>query len=317
MRFVRFYLPVLLLGAAWPWVATFAQTATAPPPAQVANSASQNTEHDLEVVPLWPGKPPDTENWNAQEKVFLSKDGTRFVQNVTTPTLTVFPPQGKANGTAVVVCPGGAFHFLAIDYEGNDVARWLNSFGVTAFVLKYRVYPTGDDPLNEVQALMAGKPEFHEHLKIAMPAADEDGRQAIRIVRQRAAKWGIDPNRIMLMGFSAGGGLTVDVALKHDAESRPDFAAPIYPVIPNEFQVPADAPPLFIAAASDDPLLKPVQHSVRLYTAWSDAGKPAELHVYSEGGHGFGMKIKHLPVDSWKDRLMDWMALEHLSSRGF
>jgi acetyl esterase/lipase len=215
MRFVRFCLPGLLLGVAWSGIATVAQTATAPSSARAANSASENADHDLEVLPLWPGKPPGTDNWNAREKVFVSKDGTRFIQNVTLPTLTVFPPQGKANGTAVVICPGGAYHFLAIDYEGNDVARWLSSLGVTAFVLKYRVYPTGEDPLNEVHALMAGKPEFREHLRIAMPVADEDGRQAVRIVRQRAGKWGIDPNRIMLMGFSAGGGLTVDVALKH------------------------------------------------------------------------------------------------------
>jgi len=295
-------------------VSLSAQTSTAQPAAAVASSPSQHAGDDLEVVPLWPGKPPGTENWNAHEKVFVSPDGTRFVQNVTRPVLTVFRPQGKANGTAVVVCPGGAYHFLAIDYEGNDVARWLNFYGVTAFVLKYRVYPTGDDPLNEVHALMAGKPEFREHLKTAIPAADADGQQALRIVRQHASQWRIDPNRIMLMGFSAGGGVTVDVALKHDAESRPDFAAPIYAVVPSQFQVPADAPPLFIAAASDDPLLKPVQHSVRLYTAWSNAAKSAELHVYSEGGHGFGMKTKHLPVDSWKDRLMDWMVLEHLSS---
>ena len=316
MRFVRLW--GLLLGAFCSSAAIFAPTATAAQaPAPPASSSLQNAGHDLEVIPLWPGNPPGTANWSAPEKVFIAKDGTRFVQNVTVPTLTVYPPQGKANGTAVVICPGGAYHFLAIDYEGNDVARWLNSFGVTAFVLKYRVYPTGDDPLNEVQALLAGKSELHEHLKIAVPVADEDGRQGIRIVRQRAAKWGIDPDRIMLMGFSAGGGVTVDVALKHDAESRPDFAAPIYPVIPADFQVPADAPPLFIAAANDDPLLNPVQHSVRLYTAWSNAGKSAELHVYSEGGHGFGMKTKHLPVDSWRDRLMDWMILKHLSSRGF
>ena len=120
-------------------------------------------------------------NTNAQEKVFVAQDGTRFVQNVTEPSLTVFRPEGKANGTAVVICPGGGYHLLAIDYEGNDVAQWLTSFGVTAFVLKYRVYPTGDDPLNEVRTLMAGRPEFHEHLKTAIPLADEDGQQAIRI----------------------------------------------------------------------------------------------------------------------------------------
>jgi acetyl esterase/lipase len=168
-------------------------------------------------------------NTNAQEKVFVAQDGTRFVQNVTEPSLTVFRPEGKANGTAVVICPGGGYHLFAIDYEGNDIAQWLTSFGVTAFVLKYRVYPTGDDPLNEVRTLMAGRPEFHEHLKTAIPLADEDGQQAIRIVRQHAAKWKIASNRIILMGFSSGGGVTVDVALKHDAESRPDFVAPIYP----------------------------------------------------------------------------------------
>ena len=109
--------------------------------------------------------------------------------------------------------------------------------------------------------------------------------------------------------------LEVDVALKHDAENRPDFVAPIYPVIPKQFQVPSDAPPLFVAAANDDAIPKPVQHSVRLYAARSDAGKPAALHIYSEGGHGFGMKTRNLPIDSWKDRLLDWMTLQHLATR--
>lgn len=220
----------------------------------------------------------------------------------------MFPPVGKASGTAVLICPGGGYHLLSIDHEGNDVARWLTSLGVAAFVLKYRVDPTGDDPLNEVYTFMAGRPEFQEHLKIAIPLADQDGEQAIRIVRQNAAKWNIAPHRIMLMGFSAGAGVTVDVALKHDAESRPDFVAAIYPVIPKEPKVPSDAPPLFVAAANDDALLKPVEHSLRLYGAWSEARKSAELHVYSKGGHGFGIRTRNLPVDSWKDRLIDWMT---------
>lgn len=137
----------------------------------------------------------------------------------------------------------------------------------------------------------------------------EDGRQAIRIVRNRAAEWGIDPHKIGIMGFSAGGMVTLGPLLQHDAESRPDFAAAIYtPWADNP--VPADAPPLFILVASDDMLTE--KGSIQMYSAWKAAKKPTELHIYSKGGHGFGMQKKGLPVDSWIERLGDWMK-----SQGF
>ncbi len=140
--------------------------------------------------------------------------------------------------------------------------------------------------------------------------AAEDGRQAVRLVRRRASELGVSPDRIGIMGFSAGGLVTDEVALHHDAESRPNFAAPIYGAPFGAFSVPADAPSLFILCANDDGLS--ALGSARLYAAWKAAGKPAELHIYAKGGHGFGMRKQHLPTDTWIDRLGDWLEAQGL-----
>ncbi len=260
------------------------------------------------VIPLWPGAPPGTpENWTQPEQEAVGpKDTIRRVSNVTRPTLTVHVPAAGANGTAMIVCPGGGFRILAIDHEGHQVARWLNSIGVTAFVLKYRVMPT-------VEGVPAA--EQAERRKLAMALGAADGQQAVRLVRSRAAEWGIAPDRIGIMGFSAGGYVTAAVALGADPASRPNFAAPIYPATPQEVAPPAGAPPLFLVHADDDKTVPAVSHSVRLYSAWKQAQIPAELHIYSRGGHGFGMSRKGLPVDSWPDRLRDWLALQGLLER--
>lgn len=196
------------------------------------------------AIPLWPGVALGSQNWTQKETEIDQKDSIRRISNVSKPTVTVvLPDPERANGTGIVVCPGGGFRILAIDHEGNDVARWLNSPGVAAFVLKYRVMQTGD---------AAGKTELAERRKNAQRFAVADGLQAMRIVRSRASEFGLVPQRIGIMGFSAGGYLTAMVALHHEAETRPDFAAPIYPLAPEDLTVPADAGTLFIVQADDD-----------------------------------------------------------------
>ncbi len=262
------------------------------------------------VVRLYAGPAPGSEDWKQTEQESRTNLWhTRVAFNVASPTLTVFrPPAGQANGTAVVICPGGAFFGLSIDSEGCEVARWLNQKGVTCFVLKYRLVECKtDDPTTEVMTRGPLEPVVAPIVKLALA----DGTAAIRYVRQHAAAYGVKPNRIGIMGFSAGGTLAVSVAMNYTPESRPNFAAPIYAVFNWAIKghgVPTDAPPAFILAASDDPLgLAP--QSVEIYWAWLKAGQPAELHMFARGGHGFGMKEQHLPTDHWIERFADW--LEH------
>jgi acetyl esterase/lipase len=214
-----------------------------------------------------------------------------------------------ATSTAVIICPGGAFHSLALDHEGVDVARWLSRRGVAAFVLKYRLLPTearDEDFERQIQANLSDLDKMREVTRQIGPLAIADGQQAIKVVRERAAQWGIAPDRIGIMGFSAGGRVTIGVALEHDAESRPNFAAPIYGALWEEIAVPADAPPLFIALANDDALA--VDPGVALYRAWRAAGHSVELHIFAQGGHGFGMWKQGLPVDRWIDQFGEWLA---------
>jgi acetyl esterase/lipase len=216
-----------------------------------------------------------------------------------------------ATGTAVIICPGGAFHSLAIDHEGMDVARWLSVRGVAAFVLKYRLLQTevrDEDFERQIQANLSDRNKMREVTKQIGPLAIADGQQAVKVVRQHASQWGLAPERIGMMGFSAGGRVTVGVALEHDAESRPNFAAPIYGALWEELAVPADAPPLFIALANDDELA--VDPSIALYCAWRAAAHPVELHIYAQGGHGFGMRKQGLPTDHWIDRFGEWLQVQ-------
>jgi len=245
-------------------------------------------------------------------------DGTEGTQyaNVTHPTLTVFRPEaGKGNGTAVVVAPGGAFMMLAWDYEGTEVAKWLASKGVTAFVLKYRLLPTPADPKERDQyimsKIMAHPDDFDEvvhQLDDGRMMAIEDGLAAIRLIRSHAAEYQINPTRIGIMGFSAGGSLTIGVARHYDAASRPDFAAPIYGFDADLNQpLPADVPPLFLAATQADPLV-PVASSAKIFLKWTENHHPAELHLYEKGPHGFGFQHLNLPVDGWRDAFAAWMG---------
>ncbi len=258
------------------------------------------------IVPLYPGVAPGSETWNWPETEQPATDGIRRIANVTHPVLMVYlPDKSKANGTGVIVSPGGGWRILAISHEGEDVARWLNDLGVAAIVLKYRVMRTGD--VGE-----KNKEEAARRRKEAMAMCIADGLAAVKLVRSRAAEWGIAKDRIGIMGFSAGGYLTAGVALQGNGKSRPDFAAPIYPAVPEEITPPSNAPPLFLVHADDDKTVPPVRTSIRLYEAWKQVGAPVELHIYNSGGHGFGMRKLNLPVDSWTARMRDWMEARGL-----
>ena len=266
-----------------------------------------------QVIPLPVGAPPDSTQESYPEKEYFSKLwNTEIVANVTKPSLTVFKPSPKLrNGTAVVICPGGGFMALSINSEGIDVAKYLAAKGVTAFVLKYRIAHTGDDATQEFTAMFDDKPKYQELLAKIVPLSISDGLAAVTYVRQHASEWGVSPDRVGIIGFSAGGAVTAAVALRYQPDGRPAFVAPIYAaadMFKND-PVPPDAPPLFAVAATDDQLgLAP--DSVVLYEKWTAAHKSAELHMYAKGGHGFGMRKQGLPTDHWIDTFAAWLQLQ-------
>lgn len=268
------------------------------------------------VIPLWLGVPPGSKRTDLPEAV-SSEPRTALIRNVTTPTLTAFLPEpSKATGTAVIVAPGGAFIMLAIDHEGYDVAKWLADRGVAAFVLKYRVAqtPSAENDFQKMRAEQMRNPGLLDPIiKSQAPLSIADGKQAIKLVRSRAAEWGISPKRIGILGFSAGGGVTSAAALEYKPDERPDFAASIYGVS-NAHEVPADAPPLFLATAADDDAV-PASRVVELFSRWQAAGKPAELHVYAQGGHGFGLHRQGLPSDHWIEAFYDWLQAQGFAKR--
>lgn len=270
------------------------------------------------VIRLYPGPAPGSESWTHKEKEYFSQIwNTQVVTNVVDPTLTAWlPDPAKATGAAVVICPGGGFFALSINSEGHDVAKWLNGIGVAAFVLKYRLVQTGEDGVREAMANIGNRDKMEAATARVIPMTVADGMASVRHVRQNAKEYGIDPKRIGLMGFSAGGTVTASVAFGYDPESRPDFIAPIYAYMGavRESPVPQDAPPLFVVAASDDQLgLAP--DSIKIYSQWLTAKKPAEIHMYSRGGHGFGMRKLNLPSDSWIERFGDWLKVQGILSR--
>ena len=282
-----------------------------------------------EVIRLWPnGDAPSAIAGVPPETTFQSPAGagpdTTMLRNVSEPTLTVFrPAPAKANGIGVIVCPGGGWEILAWQHEGLDVAEWLVARGYTAFLLKYRLNGTPEDPAEfaasrarmtdqlsqprpalsaprTIEALIGASPLAH-----ARNVASEDGRRALALVREGAASYGVRADRIGMIGFSAGAFLTADVAMNPGGAPLA-FAAPIYGGQTGGAPVPADAPPLFTVIAQDDRLLFKVVEG--LYVDWSNADRPAELHIFARGGHGFGMVKLGLPVDRWIDLLGDWLA---------
>jgi acetyl esterase/lipase len=200
-----------------------------------------------------------------------------------------------------------------IDKEGTEIARWLNAHGVAAFILKYRLVPTPDDDSSFLEQASNLGQRRKETARVR-PAAIADGLQALRVVREQAPRFGIQPNRLGIMGFSAGGAVAAGVASRFTPESRPNFAVPIYAPW-DDAPVPADAPPLFLAAASDDPLVD-ADSSLRMYSAWRSAGRSAELHLYARGGHGFALLHQGQPSDHWIDSFWTWLRSQESVSDG-
>lgn len=250
------------------------------------------------------------------------KTGDTMIRNVSVPTLELFrPDHGRENGTAMIVAPGGGFVGLGYDAGGTAIARRLAQRGITALVLKYRTIRSATDPMQmpevhmkEMETLMA-RAKSGDPVEIPRFAGErhavEDGARAMRIVRQRAREWGVDPKRVGFIGFSAGAFLAADLAIG-DKVARPDFVALLYGGL--RTPVPVDAPPAFIAAAADDEYQP--NDAVQLYTAWRRAGVAAELHVYERGGHGFDLKAKGTTSDHWFDALVQWLQSRGLIGSG-
>ncbi len=256
------------------------------------------------VVNLWPGVAPGSEKWTQKEKTIADTPVGTVIFNVVTPTLTVFlPEKAKATGTGVIIAPGGAFVALAIDLEAYSVARWLQERGVAAFVLKYRI-------LEKRQEGIPADMDMDEVGKYGIA----DGIQALKVVRQHAAEWGVSPDRVGFMGFSAGAMVTSAALLQQDAAARPSFAAMIYGgpfgVMP---AIPAKLPPMFMAWAQDDAVaLAPI---VKFYDALKAAGQKPEVHIFSAGGHGFGLRKQGTSSDHWIDAFYFWLEAQGFTRR--
>jgi acetyl esterase/lipase len=271
------------------------------------------------VIKLWPeGLPEGSKQYSAEAaKELRAKTTPERIAFVDDPTLTVYrAPEEKANGAAVVVCPGGGYHILAWPKEGLEIAEWFNSFGVTAAVLEYRV-PRRDPDQPHVEPL-------------------QDAQRAIRVVRHRAKDWKVDPARIGILGFSAGGHLTVMAGLHwgrktygkvdeaDELSCRPDFVIPIYAAYLGSkddetrldplVKVTAETPPMFLAVTWDDKWRG--LHSALLFAELKKAGVPAELHIYSKGGHGYGIRPSDNPVCTWHRRCEEWMKASGLCGPG-
>jgi len=269
---------------------------------------------DRPTINIWPGAAPGAPaNAAAEKDMTTAKDnliaGKPLIRlgNVSVPTLTLYKPKGKNTGAAVVVFPGGGYNILAIDLEGTEVCDWLNSAGVTCLLLKYRVPNTGPFPKS--------------------PAALQDAQRAMGLVREHAAEWKIDPHRIGVLGFSAGGHLAAAISTHYDkrlydaidaADSlscRPDFAVVVYPgalaladknFAPNaDINPTADTPPTIIVQAEDDSVH--VENALVYFQQLKNAKVPAELHIYAQGGHGYGLRRTALPVTTWPQSVEIWL----------
>lgn len=279
-----------------------------------------------QIIPLWEGDPPNYKE-TGEVTIFDTSDIVR-VRNVQKPDIAVFLPSKKnSTGKAVVICPGGGYGILAYDWEGSDIAHWLNSNGIAAFVLKYR--------------LPGSKSNIEPHLSPLM-----DAQRAMRLVRAHAEKWNLDPSKIGIMGFSAGGHLASTLSTHFDAGNpnskdlvekqscRPDFSVLVYPVISfteeyqhsgsrinllgedaedslvkhfsNELQVTENTPPAILIHSNDDKGV-PVENSIAYYQALRSKGVNSELHIYPYGGHGYSLAIGMGHLSTWPDRVIEWI----------
>ena len=283
---------------------------TAPAAAQTDKKTPSATPAQADAIPLGTGPLPGataSESWYHQY-------GKDFARNVTVATLTPYlPDPAKATGTAVIVAPGGGFRSLSMENEGSDVARALAANGVAAFVLKYRLIQTPADMAAydaSMKAMFAGagRPRTTSGSPPAFPSLAPqlaDSRAAFSLIRKRAGEWHIDPARIGMVGFSAGAALTLQTALQ-EPDTKPAFIGIIYgPLAP--VTVPADAPPMFVALAADDPIFG--HGGTGLIQSWMHASRPVEFHLYEQGGHGFGMYPKTTTSTGWFDAFVSWMRM--------
>lgn len=284
----------------------------------LAEQADKNPGPHSDPIAIWPGIAPGEKGDIGEEKDTTKPDPKvppeQYIirlGNVSKPTLTVFrPPPDKDTGAAVVVCPGGGYYILAYDLEGTEVCQWLNSIGVTGVLLKYRV---------------PSRQGLEKHT-----AALQDVQRALGIVRHRAKEWGIDPNRVGVLGFPAGGHLSASVSTNYatrtyptvddaDKEScRPDFAVLIYPgglaakddlaKLAPDLPVTKETPPTFMAMAEDDPVH--IEHVFTYALALKNAKVPCEVHIYATGGHGYGLRPSAHAVSAWPTRAAEWMKAQ-------
>ena len=271
------------------------------------------------VIEIWPGKVPDENGNIGAERFRMSPkldrkqvevtEPTRMITDVTKPTLTIYrPTKEKESGTAILICPGGGYWNLYWQLEGEEVAEWLNSIGVTGIILKYRVPRRSDEPQGEP----ARRPL-------------QDAQRAVSLVRSRAGEWGI--GRIGIVGFSAGGHLAIATATSFDKRTyepiddvdkiscRPDFAIPVYSgylkakdkdELASGLRIPSGTPPIFLAHGGDD-IISPPENSVLMYLALKRAGVPAELHVYAGAAHDFGVRKSDHPCSTWTESCANWL----------
>jgi acetyl esterase/lipase len=262
------------------------------------------------ILPIWEGPAPGFENASQLEKESWFPNGACTVtRNVTVPTLSVYLPSSeRAVGTGVIVAPGGGFRFLSMGAEGHDVAWWLAERGIAAFVLKYRLVETPADDREmwhkaaKMVADPAWRPDFTDD---ALPGI-ADGIKAMELVRARVAEWAISSDRIGFLGFSAGAMVACQVALEANDTRRPNFVAAIYGApFGNIPSVPTKMPPVFLAYSSDDVLA--TDRVPPFYSALLKAGQHPELHVYHNGGHGYGLNPQGLSSDHWIEDCYNWV----------
>jgi acetyl esterase/lipase len=277
------------------------------------------------VVTLWPGKAPQEPGTIGPEKTLLSPkldrkkveitEQSKLLSNVTAPTLTIYrPAKDKDTGTAVLICPGGGYWNLYWEIEGEEVAAWLNTHGVTGILLKYRVPRRPDEP----KGVPARRPL-------------QDAQRAVRLVRSKAKEWGLEPQRIGMIGFSAGGHLAVATAASFDKRTyepvdaideiscRPDFAIAAYSgylkeELAGNLRIPTNMPPVFLVHGDEDLVSSP-EHSVATYLALKRAGVSAELHIYAGTAHDFGVRPGDRPFASWTQACAAWMRQQGFLTR--
>ena len=278
------------------------------------------------VVEVWPGRPPEESGDIGEEMIRMSPkldrkqvevtEPTRLVTNVTKPTLTIYPPiKDKNTGTAILICPGGGYWDLYWQLEGEEVAAWLNSIGITGIILKYRVPRRPDEPKGEP----ARRPL-------------QDAQRAVSLVRSKARDWGINPKQIGMVGFSAGGHLAIATATSFDRRTykpiddvdkiscRPDFAIGVYSgylkakdkdQIAPGLRIPVGTPPVFLAHGDSD-IISPPEHSALMYLALRKAGVPTELHIYATAAHDFGVRKSDHPCSEWTQACANWLNYQGL-----